>query len=916
MQISELAQGVAAKLEQSRIVFWYDPEQSFTEELEHLANALSIAKEGLAKESGDKAADITARVLPNDLTILNMGNESVLAVKKRIEVDEREAKFLIYFPSAEPEPDRDWLLDVRLYSEQFFADHSSMLLNELGIPKMALRTHIRKRQSFFANKQRIAGLKKWVTENEDELSLDRKMMAVVVKADSASLSDILLGLLRAYSTALDAPAAGADGSYEDESLGQPDAFKQVWSQLSKFELETSLWAYLSESFGYTVEEPTFSDFVLKLFCTEFWSQIEGVERDWLLNNVLKSASGRATALAFMVSWRDSRSFAAYYESISNVLSQQLEISTRAGQYHPVELIECETFEAVEQAIIRGLVRDLLDSSKALDRVQFDTVLSRRLASHWTLSRKEYFAIYEAIRNAEELMHLRNRYVDGFHFDNAKAMYDAYTTDIYRFDQAYRLFNEHVHSVLSKGVDILRQLDDEVESIYTNWYLYELGLAWDRHLANEKLLEKWQISGVPHQYDFYEKEVRTRLSLKQTKRVFVIISDALRFEIANELGAIINNEKRFKAEVSTQLGVLPSYTQLGMAALLPHKALSYQPFSTYGASGGTAVYVDGISSQGLDNRNAILQKVGGMAVSSKELMSWSNQEGRDKVRDVEVVYIYHDTIDAIGDKAATEEKTFEACRSAIEELKDLVGRVINRLNGSRVVITADHGFLFQQKALVAADKTSLKTKPAGAIEAKKRYIVGSNLPSDEACWKGSINDTAHGSSGSSYQAEFLLPKAAQRFHFVGGAKFVHGGAMLQEVCVPVLHVRELQKEQAAKHEKQPVGVVAATQPIKLVNNIDKVRFIQTDPVGERFVARLLDVYIVNAQGNEVSSRETINFDSVSKVMDERTREARLKLIGSQFDRNAQYTLVLENAEMRTRYSQYAVTIDLAFQDDFF
>lgn len=79
MQISELAQGVAAKLEQSRIVFWYDPEQSFTEELEHLANVLSIAK-----EVGDSAADITARVLPNDLTILNMGNESVLAVKSAL----------------------------------------------------------------------------------------------------------------------------------------------------------------------------------------------------------------------------------------------------------------------------------------------------------------------------------------------------------------------------------------------------------------------------------------------------------------------------------------------------------------------------------------------------------------------------------------------------------------------------------------------------------------------------------------------------------------------------------------------------------------------------------------------------------------------------------------------------------------
>lgn len=915
MQISELIRGIASKFEQHRIVFWYDPEQSFTKEIQTLSDR--------ALPDGEDSASAPYATLPDDLSVLNMAAESVLAVKKRLEVDEPERPFLLYFPHAEPEADGDWLLDVRLYSTQFFADHSSMLLNELGINRMALRGHIRARSAFFANKQRIAGLKKWVTENEDELSLDRKMMAVVVKADSASLSDILLGLLRAY-TALNAPASGADGLSEDDafnkSLGQPDVFKQVWSQLSKFDLETSLWAYLSEGFGYTVEEPTFSDFVLKLFCTEFWSQIEGVERDWLLNNVLKSASGRATALAFMVSWRDSRSFAAYYESISKVLSQQLEISTRAGRYHPVELIECETFEAVEQAIIRGLVRDLLDTSKALDRVQFDTVLSRRLASHWTHSNtqngKEYFAIYEAIRNAEELMHLRNRYVDGFHFDNAKAMYNAYTTDIYRFDQAYRLFNEHVHSVLSKGADILRQLDDEVESIYTNWYLYELGLAWDRHLANEKLLEKWQISGVPHQYDFYEKEVRTRLSLKQTKRMFVIISDALRFEIANELGAIINNEKRFKAEVSTQLGVLPSYTQLGMAALLPHKALSYQPLSTSGANRDTTVYVDGLSSQGLDKRNTILQKVGGMAVSSKELMNWSNQEGRDKVRDAEVVYIYHDTIDAIGDKAATEEKTFEACRSAIEELKDLVGRVINRLNASRVVITADHGFLFQQKALVAAGKTKLTSKPNGVLEAKKRYIVGKDLPDDESYWKGSISNTANGIKEPENDYNFMVPKGSQRFHFVGGAKFVHGGAMLQEICVPVLHVRELQKKQAEKHEKQPVGVVAATQPIKLVNNIDKVRFIQTDPVGERFVARLLDVYIVDTQGNEVSSRETINFDSVSKVMDERTREARLKLIGSQFDRDAQYTLVLENAEMRTRYSQYAVTIDLAFQDDFF
>jgi uncharacterized protein (TIGR02687 family) len=294
------------------------------------------------------------------------------------------------------------------------------------------------------------------------------------------------------------------------------------------------------------------------------------------------------------------------------------------------------------------------------------------------------------------------------------------------------------------------------------------------------------------------------------------------------------------------------------------------------------------------------------------MAWSNQDGRDAIKDSQVVYIYHDTIDAICDKQAGEDRTPQVCRDAIVELKDLISRVINRLNGSHVLVTADHGFLYQQKALEKLDKTELAMKPSGAIEAKKRYILGENLPTDDHYWKGRVSDSAL-ANGS---MEFMLPKGVQRFHFVGGAKFVHGGAMLQEICVPILHIKVLQKEQAAKQEKQRVGVVAAGLPIKLVNNIDKIRFIQTDPVGEQFIPRQLDVYIVDSQNNLVSSRETLNFDSSSQVMDQRIREARIKLVGSTFDRLATYSLFLEDSETKTQYQHYAVTIDLAFQDDFF
>lgn len=864
MQIDQLIKGIEAKFKQSRLVFWYDPEQSFVEEI----SAITI----------------------NDVTLLDMSDVSVFETKKRIELDEPSNQFLLYFPYAEPEAERDWLLDIRLYSEQFFADASSMLLNELGIPKMALRSHIRSRESFFTNKQRLAALKRFVTEDETEVSLDRKMMAVVTKADSASLTDIVFQLVKSYSEVL---LAGIDDV-------------ELILQCEKFGLLDSLWLELESQFSYENAKPSIEDFVLKCFCTELWSQIDADDRDWLLNNVLKTGSGRATALAFMSGWRDSRSFAESHDVISKIIGQQLEVDSRCKAYDPIQLMECDTFEVVEQAIIRGLVGDLLDPSHKLDRLQFERVVSRRLVSHWCLSRKEYTAIYEALRNAEQLLFLRQQYVDGFHYDSAKAMYDAYVKELYLFDQAYRLFNEHVASVLSKGADILRQLDDEIENLYTHWYLYELGLGWDCLVESEQLLGNWKIGGIPQQPQFYEAQVVSRLRSKQTKRVFVIISDALRYEVAEELTLSINAEKRFKAELGTQLGVLPSYTQLGMAALLPHQSLSYE------TEQGSTVYANGFSTQGMDNRNSVLEKAKGMAVSSKELMSWSNQEGRDKVRDASVVYIYHDTIDAIGDKLSTEEKTFEACRTAIEELRDLVGRVINRLNGSRVLLTADHGFLFQQKALTKADKTVLPTKPMGTIEAKKRYIIGESLPSDESCWKGRIANTANGVG----ETEFLIPKGAQRFHFIGGARFVHGGAMLQEVCVPMIAVSALRGEKMVQHEKQPVGVVVKTQPIKIVNNIDKISFIQTEPVGERFVARQVDVFIIDSEGKEVSSRESIKFASQSQSMDERSRDVRLKLIGSDFERHASYTLVLENTETQTRYNQYAVTIDLAFQDDFF
>ena len=94
MQASELIQGIVAKFKNNRIVFWHDPDQSFTEELDSLNEPLTAAIE----------ANIDSEdVFLTKVTVLSMANESVLATKKRMEIDEPLQRFLLYYPNIQLE---------------------------------------------------------------------------------------------------------------------------------------------------------------------------------------------------------------------------------------------------------------------------------------------------------------------------------------------------------------------------------------------------------------------------------------------------------------------------------------------------------------------------------------------------------------------------------------------------------------------------------------------------------------------------------------------------------------------------------------------------------------------------------------------------------------------------------------------
>ena len=162
-------------------------------------------------------------------------------------------------------------------------------------------------------------------------------------------------------------------------------------------------------------------------------------------------------------------------------------------------------------------------------------------------------------------------------------------------------------------------------------------------------------------------------------------------------------------------MLPSITALGMAALLPHREL------TLGVRGKDQVVVetDGQSTAGIDARRTILEGTDGRAFTYEELKQDTIKVMRSKFKGTSAVYIYHDVIDATGDHAASESGTPDAVNRAIDELSALVSKLISA-DITRILVTADHGFLFQDSEPANDDTAKQGGVPRGrSISVKKR-----------------------------------------------------------------------------------------------------------------------------------------------------------------------------------------------------
>ena len=525
-----------------RIVFWNDPDREF---VGYLTGQLFSPIEGV-------------RVIRLDQT-------GALEAKLLIERGEPDSKFLIYAPEDEPEYENDWLLDIRLYSRSFRADRASIILEELGLQTQHLREHLAQRRKFCDNKERLQKLKSLASPEDTADDLDRKMLSVVVKADQPELYNILRTLLHLYA------------EVEDIDLREP---VPAWEQIEKFDLAESFWRFIRKAFGYAEETPRLENLLIRLLVTDFAQHLHG-QLPVSLEHLVLPQAGRANAVVCLAQWRDSASTGGSYDRLSEYVAQRISLGDRLGGFEIDHLIDVQTFVDVEKEIARNLKERVLATADTINVEEVRQIATRRQAGHWamptvpgapSIPRAELHAVYEALVAAAEFFNLRNLHREGFEFDDASAMYRAYENELFRFDQLYRHFCE--------SADKCHQLEHREAA----WGAGRGGLLELVHhgarpclgasSSRPGLLDDWKIKDVPNEYEFYRRCVEPRLQEAENRKVYVIISDAFRYEAAQELTQELNGKYRFQATLSSQLSVLPSYTALGMASLLPHTTLGY------------------------------------------------------------------------------------------------------------------------------------------------------------------------------------------------------------------------------------------------------------------------------------------------------------------------------------------------------
>jgi len=811
---------------------------------------------------GEFVSDMDSLALEN-AKVYKLAENDQFYTKYFLECVDVTTNYLVYAPFAKPDDQHNYLADLVHYSKEFHANRAALLCADLGVGP-ELRPLFLKYRKFFDSTERENKFVQLKLDKFDEDSFLTALMSVVCKCKASSFEDVLRIVL---------------------INGIEPGDNAVLAEFDKFDLTVEFWRLCSKNYGYVATgEPSLSKFVLALFVT-YTAQTTTCEppKAWAAyisgkrGNVVNFMDGMMNNVVYRDAWMH--------------LSRLAEIELAAPKYFAQmdlgDILACDSFVFIDEMLVNWLVERLLaeDTDAKLNGKGFDEIIALRRLCHfgdvWNIR-------FDLLACAFDIVKAANYQPKS----DIEAIIENYKNSDWRLDMDYRHFYVCFDRLTAAERAPFERLRQFVENIYTNEYLEKLSLAWTAALEVAH-----GITPLVPQREFYKQFISNN-----GDRLIVIISDAFRYEVACELLEKLMADEKCEASINMVAGVVPSFTKLGMAALLPHESLKI-------TDDAVKVSVDDRPCDSTEQRDAILKSVvaDSACVQFDEAFNAKRADVRSIFANKKVVYVYHNQIDARGDKPASENEVFTACGEAIKEIYDFIRKLTESVSARNFIVTADHGFVYRRDKLQEYDKVDGLSGECSCL-AKRFAIAGQQLQVDGA----RCLDLKSFIGGEDPRC-VLVPSGAGIFKAPGaGQNYVHGGAAPQEIFVPVLKVHTLEGHK----ETRPASIDLISTVQKITSLNQTLDFIQKDAVSDVVKEAKYKFFFVSDSREQISNEQI--YIAASKDEDAAKRLFHLKFTF----KNKKYggeKYFLEVYNMGSAIDELVikreVTMDIAFADDF-
>jgi hypothetical protein len=487
-------------------------------------------------------------------------------------------------------------------------------------------------------------------------------------------------------------------------------------------------------------------------------------------SVAASKGGIDACVRLARTWRNRRDVRDSYMTVANKVEQELGLDQLAL---PVDrLKENETFLCVERTLLVHVENELLKAATPalLQLAEY------RLSRFWADVIPAIQARWALIRSAAEVLIDAERV--------GKALKTAPTTDD---DDPWCLLDTHHRHMESRKYNFefaasndhhgLEKLITKAEQRYT-----EVGSEMAKLFITHFQKAKHPIKGLLRQRDVFEKQVKPHLSEGKVAYVWV---DALRFEMARELCRLLKDD--FTLEVQPAIGMMPTITEIGMAALLPKAHESSRVVAMGG--GKLALEIDGKVIKDRKDRVAFLKENAGVSVFDaklEDLLPKPSKKVKDGIQNSQLILITSQEIDELGEADNLAQARLQM-DGVLSHLRRGV-RVLADGGIKTIVLVADHGHLFADEI---GEDMKIESPGGKAEDLHRRVWVGVGGNSEPSYLRTSL-----ASLGVDSEFDIATPWTFAVFKSKGGGRaYFHGGLSPQELIVPVVVMHSAVKPSA-------------------------------------------------------------------------------------------------------------------------